>query len=422
MLSGRRPPDPPGAPVPHTTLDRTQPDPGDVGLWDDAWSLVQVWSPDGASPRNWPLTGDRVAVHRRRRGVPGDIVLDDHAVSKDAIFLWRTTSDTWRITDRGALNPVRVNGVVVSEAELAQGDVVRIGRTVLVAERLAGLPGAERHDELRDALCAYASAAARRVRLDAESAPEQGTFALPCAGVREARAVLQWLAGQMERECVLIDARDPNGSHAIERSAENQLLVVDHVVELAPAGRAEVALAVERRAVAHPSSLTAVLLPLEPAPGVAVPWEPMLTIPRLRDRRADIVPAMCRLLEAANAPPDDVITPDLAELLTLYPWPGETDELRQAARRAAVLHRRVGAVLPGALIEGLGGIRLERPSPRSSMSLESVVRALEKFDGNVKRMAEHLGCSRQHVYRQLKRAGVDITHARDVAARRGETS
>ncbi len=391
-------------------------------MWDDAWSLVQIWSPASSRPRTWPLTGDRVNVRRRRGGSAGDLVLDDHTVSKDAIHLWRTSSDTWRIADRGALNPLRINGTVVSEAELARGDVVRIGRTVLVAECLAGLPGAERDDELRDALCAHASAAARRVRLDAESVPEQGTYSLPCPGLREARAVLHWLAGQMERTCVLVDAGDPDAAHAIDASAQTDLVVIDRFSQLEGAGRSVVTLAVERRAVAHPGSLTAVLVPLDLPASSSVPWAPMLTVPRLRERRADVVPALCRLLEAAGALPEEVVTPDLAELLTLYDWPGETDELRQAARRAQVLHRRIGAVSPVALIEGLGAIKLERPVDRSGMSLDSVVRALEKFDGNVKRMAEHLGCSRQHVYRQLKRAGVDIAHAREVAARRGETS
>ncbi len=74
-----------------------------------------------------PLTGD---VTHLGRGVSADVRIDDHLVSRrHAIIVVRATR-TRLIDDRSA-NGVVLNGRVVTEAELHDGDVMVLGRSVL---------------------------------------------------------------------------------------------------------------------------------------------------------------------------------------------------------------------------------------------------------------------------------------------------
>jgi len=73
------------------------------------------------------LTADVTHVGR---GVTADIRLDDHTVSaRHAIVVVR--ADRLRILDDRSTNGTFVNGRRVDESELADGDVVTLGRVVL---------------------------------------------------------------------------------------------------------------------------------------------------------------------------------------------------------------------------------------------------------------------------------------------------
>ena len=64
------------------------------------------------------------------RGVTADVRLDDHTVSaRHAIVVLR--GDRLRILDDRSTNGTFVNGRRVDESELADGDVVTLGRVVL---------------------------------------------------------------------------------------------------------------------------------------------------------------------------------------------------------------------------------------------------------------------------------------------------
>ena|SRR5271167_4096347 len=64
------------------------------------------------------------------RGLTNDIRLDDHLVSRrHAVIV--TTGDRTRIIDDRSANGVQLNGRTVQDADLYDGDVIVLGRSVL---------------------------------------------------------------------------------------------------------------------------------------------------------------------------------------------------------------------------------------------------------------------------------------------------
>jgi pSer/pThr/pTyr-binding forkhead associated (FHA) protein len=65
------------------------------------------------------------------RSWAADIVLEDQAVSRRHAIVF-VTDDSVRILDDRSANGTCVNGAHVTDTELSDGDVVRVGRAVLV--------------------------------------------------------------------------------------------------------------------------------------------------------------------------------------------------------------------------------------------------------------------------------------------------
>jgi hypothetical protein len=74
-----------------------------------------------------PLIDD---VTHLGRGLTADIRLDDHLVSRRHAVIITTGSRTRIIDDRSA-NGVRLNGRAVQDADLYDGDVIVLGRSIL---------------------------------------------------------------------------------------------------------------------------------------------------------------------------------------------------------------------------------------------------------------------------------------------------
>ena len=134
-------------------------------------------------------------------------------------------------------------------------------------------------------------------------------------------------------------------------------------------------------------------------------------LPPLRDRREDIpLLATHFLRQQAERYGRGTVEFDGAamQLLLEHPWPGNVRELRHAVERALLMAQ--GAVVRAEDLElrqkADGGGRLEE------MTLEEVEqflirRALDRFDGNVSRAADHLGLSRSALYRRLQQYGIE---------------
>ncbi len=85
-----------------------------------------VWLRPGGEPLAFPLAGDG-PFHVGREDV--ELLVDEPLVSRCHARLERR-EDRWYVLDLESTNRTRVNGAVVSEACLADGDEVRFGRAV----------------------------------------------------------------------------------------------------------------------------------------------------------------------------------------------------------------------------------------------------------------------------------------------------
>ena len=98
------------------TIPETQPGPG-------RYLVVE----DGDEHRLLRLTPGATHIGR---AWAADLRLDDHAVSRRHAIVY-ATADSVRILDDRSANGTRVNGRCVTGAQLADGDVILVGRVVL---------------------------------------------------------------------------------------------------------------------------------------------------------------------------------------------------------------------------------------------------------------------------------------------------
>ena len=135
-------------------------------------------------------------------------------------------------------------------------------------------------------------------------------------------------------------------------------------------------------------------------------------LPRLRDRRDDILP-LARYFLARYAAryqrPRSGFSEAAVQALRAYEWPGNVRELDHAVERAVILSQNDQLET--------WDLALERPGqpgdpvvtgPRSldDMERDAIREALARFDGNVSLAAKALGVSRSALYRRLQRYGI----------------
>jgi DNA-binding NtrC family response regulator len=149
-----------------------------------------------------------------------------------------------------------------------------------------------------------------------------------------------------------------------------------------------------------------------------------ITLPALRERRADIVPLVHFFLARAGAPPDK-ITPEGYAAIERYSFPGNVRELQHVIERALIIAgseavtaeelifqpvRRVhgDAAHASSFLEG--GFAVPE-IPEGGLSLEAleralIVAALEKAAGNKSRAARLLGLTRRTLYSRMEKHGL----------------
>ena len=150
-----------------------------------------------------------------------------------------------------------------------------------------------------------------------------------------------------------------------------------------------------------------------------------ITLPALRERRADIVPLVHFFLARAGAPPDK-ITPAGYAAIERYSFPGNVRELQHVIERALIIAgseavtaeelifqpvRRITGephASSGAFLEG--GFAVPE-IPEGGLSLEALERALilaalEKASGNKSRAARLLGLTRRTLYSRMEKHGL----------------
>jgi len=138
-----------------------------------------------------------------------------------------------------------------------------------------------------------------------------------------------------------------------------------------------------------------------------------LHLPPLRERREDIVPLARHYLAAASRryrrdPP--AMDGPVERALLEHAWPGNVRELAHAMERAALL---------GGQRVNVADLRLRKaakPKGVENMTLDDAESmmlrvAIERHDGNLLRAAEHLGITRQSLYRRMEKYGLQRDEA-----------
>ncbi len=136
-----------------------------------------------------------------------------------------------------------------------------------------------------------------------------------------------------------------------------------------------------------------------------------ITIPPLRERRADILPIAEGLLSQL-ARDAKRFSADAREAIEAYAWPGNVRELRNAIERAVVLSEGAeiaASDLPGEVTTGFAPA--SSPDGFHSKVEDSRRRiiedALAKTNGNQTKAAELLGLQRTYLARLIKQMGIE---------------
>lgn len=103
---------------------------GEQGTASAGGRAVVVIHEDGAE-RTVPLTSESVTIGRL---ADCDVVLTDKGASRKHAQL-KLRGDAWTITDLGSTNGTRLNGQTIQSRELADGDKITIGTTLLEFRR-----------------------------------------------------------------------------------------------------------------------------------------------------------------------------------------------------------------------------------------------------------------------------------------------
>jgi DNA-binding NtrC family response regulator len=122
-----------------------------------------------------------------------------------------------------------------------------------------------------------------------------------------------------------------------------------------------------------------------------------IAVPRLAERRADILPIAESLLG-----PGMKLSEGARAALESYPWPGNVRELRNVLERAKLLCREA---LVTAEDLGLPAVQ-RRTRVGDDISKESIEEALKASGGMILYAAQALGLSRQALYRRMDRLGM----------------
>ena len=138
-----------------------------------------------------------------------------------------------------------------------------------------------------------------------------------------------------------------------------------------------------------------------------------IRLPALRERPGDVPPLVAHFLARAGAPPDK-LTPEAAQALASYAFPGNVRELEHILERALII---AGADPVTAQHFDLSDRRPRAASfsvpeiPPEGLSLETlerelILQALEKAAGNKSRAARLLGLTRRTLYSRMEKHGL----------------
>jgi transcriptional regulator with AAA-type ATPase domain len=416
--------------------------------------LELVWVFPLATAPAVPLIGSEPRVVSIGREEGSDVKLSGDGVSrKHATVRWGVGETPPFIEDQDSRNGVRVNGALVRSAELAPGDVVRLGGWVGVVTDAPGpfgevAPGLFGGAALAQAIEPLRRAAPSDLPMVLEG--ETGTgkevvaralhsfsgrsgqmLAVNCAALPEGLAEAE-LFGYRRGAFTGADRASPG----FFRGAEGGTLLLDEVSDLPLPIQAKLLRVLEQREVQPLGEVRPVPVDVR----LVVAGQQSLAkavhegrfradllarvegltvrLPPLRQRREDVLPLFSRLLSEMGQGRAPAVESDFVERLCAHDWPFNVRELVLLVRRLLVLHAGEASWRAAHLPERMGSVRPEAPAgsqPRAAaapapsdphaaepIELPALVAALRASGGNVARASALLGITRQRAYRLME--------------------
>jgi hypothetical protein len=338
------------------------------------------------------------------------------------------------ITDNGTTSGIYVSGMRASRTVLSDGDLLRIGGAIaLVVDKDIGTYDGAVLDEA-GLVRGPRSKRGWIAALDAAiAAGREGKRTLVLGGRPGSgrRVALRRVANAWG---LAILGEDGDAARALDVDVEalGSDDALDKAISAAAAQGAVVLRGLDRLDAAHQASA---LRALQARRGKAAVFvildEPIregspidafardahrVDVPSLEARREEI-PTLVRARFEKRGVGGNRLSIELYEAFARAAWPGEVEELVDFVDRIAEAHADVPRLGPEHLVRPLsrrGGRQLAEARPEGAGSdAEKIRAALVQHEGSVAAAARALHLSRQALYREAARLGIDIRRARD---------
>jgi DNA-binding NtrC family response regulator len=135
-----------------------------------------------------------------------------------------------------------------------------------------------------------------------------------------------------------------------------------------------------------------------------------LTLPPLRERPED-VPLLAKhflkMYLSKYRKEEKSISDEVLKFLQQHTWPGNVRELQHAIERAVIMSEHTQLRKQDFLLSN----KKETSAPKEALNLESmerkaIIQAIEKYNGNMSKVAKELGVGRTTLYRKMTKYGL----------------
>lgn len=335
------------------------------------------------------------------------------------------------ITDNGSTSGTYVSGMRASRTVLAEGDLLRVGGAIaLVVDRDVGTydgavieeGGLVRGPRSRRGFFAALEKAVAEPREGRRAVVIAGN---PGSGRRTiARRLGEgWGAGFFgedgkaltpEVDLVAI-GRDDDVEGAVAAAASRGAVVVRGLDRASDSRRAALVRALEKRRTVPVAAIVD-----DPGWQHGADLEPLfghrIELPSLEQRREEI-PSIVRHRFERRGVVGNRLSIELYEALTRAAWPGEIAELCDCVDKIAAAHPEEPRLGPEHLVRPLarrgGRVQPKAPTQDPQNEADRIRAALVEAKGSVAAAARALHLSRQALYREAARLGIDIRRTRE---------